>query len=98
MNNIAETILGFLPQLEKGDWIIAQTGAVNRACAKMANLEGKDAMESAKADMIYECSRDLFDGMKVQKLIIATCIPAMKFFQKWPEENLRRTSVFKRAY
>ena len=67
LNNIAETILGFLPQLEKGDWIIAQTGAVNRACAKMANLEGKDAMECAKADMIYECSRDLFDGKKVSK-------------------------------
>jgi len=69
-----KTILGFLPQLEKGDWIIAQTGAVNRACAKMANLEGKDAMECAKADMIYECSRDLFDEMARGKFEKNECL------------------------
>ena len=66
--------MGFLPQLEKGDWVIAQTGAINRACAKMANLEGKDPMECATADMIYECCRDLFDGKTLQELIVNTCI------------------------
>ena len=63
----AETLLGFLPQLEMGDCTVAQTGTIVRTCAKMANLAGECPEDSAKADMLNECCKDLFDGKILNK-------------------------------
>lgn len=58
---------GQLPVLEHGEGdkkvVIAQGGAINRYCARLAGLFPTDPVEASKADMIMEECMDIFQAL-----------------------------------
>jgi glutathione S-transferase len=54
---------GQLPVLKIGDKMIAQSGAIVRYCAKIANLLPADDLEVATVDSIMEQCNDVFSAM-----------------------------------
>ena len=58
----SETLFGFLPELQWDNCCIAQTGSVVRFSAMQAKLNGTCPEDCGKADMIFETTKDIFDG------------------------------------
>lgn len=58
-----EMPFGQLPVLRIGDKMIAQSGAIVRYCAKIANLLPTDDLELATVDSIMEQCNDVFSAM-----------------------------------
>lgn len=58
---------GQLPMLKHGDLTIAQSGAINRYCAKLAGLYPSDAQEAAICDMFIEECVDIVSSMSKPK-------------------------------
>ena len=55
-----EMPFGQIPVLKHGDVTIAQGGAINRYCAKLAGLYPEDDVEAAICDMYMEEMMDIF--------------------------------------
>ena len=51
---------GQLPYMTHGDLTLAQGGAINRYCAKLAGIYPKDPVEAAICDMYIEEVMDIF--------------------------------------
>lgn len=59
---------GQLPVMTHGDVKLAQSGAINRYCARLAGLYPEDPVEASKCDMMMDEAMDIFQALFKAKL------------------------------
>ena len=70
-----ESPFGQVPYMKHGDLVLAQGGALNRYCARLAGLYPKDAVEASVCDMYLEEVMDIFGGIfKVSPIILKNSV------------------------